>query len=1077
MLSRTVYKLILPLMKNTYISLLFFLISAMPGLAQRGYFDAPYVRYEANQGSLSNASVTSKSFNQANLQSEASEQICVNMTNNGSAVEWTVSNQGDGLVIRYSVPDGESGRLGIYVNGSKVGTVDLTSYYSWEYLWADGNPNNSGVTNTNPRMRFDEVRYKLPSKINVGGKLRLVNESGNIHIDFAELELVPNTVNSSGGDAVYNGNGSNLQNFIDNNRGRTIYLPPGIYYVNRELYFGFDNTKLKGAGMWHTQIHFTNNSALQGGLRANASNVSYSGLYLTTVRNSRSNSYKGINGVYTSGSVISDIWVEHFETGAWIAQFNSGGPAVTNGLIVENCRFRNNYADGINLSKGTLNSVVEHCSFRNNGDDDMAIWSANGQECRNNTFRYNTSENCWRASGCAIYGGYNNKAHNLLIKDNVEVGIKVNNNFPGVGFNNNGLHEFYDITILRCGTFSDLFRAPVGAIDMTCNDVAGNRVQNVKFSNIDIIDSKNDAIYMHKKAGSGFYNLIFENITINGTGKEVPFNNPRNLNWGRGFGFLITGYPAGNGTYCNLNYSNIGGNVSTTTNFNQIGSFSFTQNSNCASVEVSITSPQNGTSLSGCKTDLTISANASTSSGNISKVEFFANGQKIGEDNNAPYSIMWNNVPKGNHDISAKATASPSSSTATSDIVSISVENGIRATATAPTIDGVKDGIWNNFQAVSLNKVLFDGDGIISDADLSAKYYAVMDNTYLYVLVEVNDDILINDSPTNETWKDDKVELYIDYGNDKNSEYGNNDHSFGFVYNDPTLYVGPGDNTGASFKQGNKTGGYIIEVRIPWNTIGGAPSYGSEIGLEVMVNDDDDGGSRDSKIALTDDTDNAWNNPSLFGTSVLFPATTKKVSLCSGESYTFPDGTVQTNITSEIKYTSVFNSTSGCDSLVTTTVTPTIINNEITISNNTLVAMHATGNYQWVNCNNGNSAVNGATNRTFNPASTGNYAVRIQEGNCTVESDCENIVLNSIQEKYFGKIYTYPNPSDGYFKLETADFDVSKIKVYNSLGFLVKEFAYKPDNSIDLSDQTSGYYFIELISETGESFKMNLHKL
>lgn len=161
--------------------------------------------------------------------------------------------------------------------------------------------------------------------------------------------------------------------------------------------------------MWYSHINFTNGTSNNGGLNTNASNISYADLFLTTNNASRSNSYKGINGIYTAGSTIKNIWAEHFECGAWIANYSGSGPAFADGFTLSDCRFRNNYADGINLCKGTSNAIVEHCNFRNNGDDDMAIWCANGQECINNTFRYNTSENCWRASGVAIYGGKNNQ--------------------------------------------------------------------------------------------------------------------------------------------------------------------------------------------------------------------------------------------------------------------------------------------------------------------------------------------------------------------------------------------------------------------------------------------------------------------------------------------------------------------------------------------------------------------------------------------------------------------------------------------------------------------------------------------
>lgn len=568
--------------KLVYLLFLFLLISTI-SIAQRGYYDAPYKRYEADSGILFNGAVkTSKSYAQLNIQSEASNQVCVNMNSANATVKFAIKEEADGLVIRYSVPDSTNAIVGVYIGNTYIASITMGSKWSWEYLWSNGNPNNGGITNKIPRMRFDEVRYKLPTKLGINDTLKLVKENGNLMIDFIELENIPVAVQAPANAAIYNGNGSDLQNFIDANGGKVIFLPSNIYNVNRELYFGVAGTKLQGAGMWYTQLNFTSTVIYNGGIRANTTNISLSDLYLTTNNSSRSNSYKAINGVYTSGSMIQNVWAEHFECGAWIAQYDVSGPSKADGFTLKNCRFRNNYADGINLCKGTSNAIVEHCNFRNNGDDDQAIWSADGLECIGNTFRYNTSENCWRASGLAIYGGKNNKAHNLLIRDNLEVGIRVNNSFPGVGFNSTGLHELNDITIQSCGTFNDLYHNAVGAIDIFCaNNSAGTQVRNISFKNIDILNSKNDAIYIAKKAGDGIYNISFENINLNGTAKEYPNNNFKNLNWGRGYGVLFSNAPNGNGTYCNMNFSNRGGNANVDVGTFGIGTFSWTEAVGC----------------------------------------------------------------------------------------------------------------------------------------------------------------------------------------------------------------------------------------------------------------------------------------------------------------------------------------------------------------------------------------------------------------------------------------------------------------------------------------------------------------
>ncbi|MFN3404257.1 MAG: sugar-binding protein [Cytophagaceae bacterium] len=840
-------------------------------LAQRGYFNAPYTRYEANQGTLTNSSITSRSYAQPDLQSEASGQVCVSMTNAGSAVEWTINNEADGLVVRYSVPDGETGSVEVYINNVSQGTLTLSSYYSWEYLSTNGNPNNTNVSNHNPKMRFDEVRMKLPSKISGGGKLRLVRLSGNIHLDFVELELIPAAVTVSAGEVAYTGNGSNLQTFIDANGGKTIYLPAGVYNVNRELYFGVNNTTLKGAGMWYTQIHFTGTTGGQGGLRANAENVSFRGLYLTTVRNSRSASYKAINGVFTGGATISDIWTEHFECGAWIGQYNQGGPAYADNFTVSHCRFRNNFADGINLCKGTRNAVVEYCSFRNNGDDDMAIWPANGLECRNNTFRFNTSEHCWRAAGIAVYGGYNNKGHNLLIKDNLEVGIKVNNTFAGAGFNDNGMHEFYEIDIIGCGTFNDLFNSPVGAINLSCGNNAGTRVKNVKFSDINILDSKNDAIYIRRISGEGFYNVVFQNITINGTGREYPYNNVNNLNWGRGYGILFVGNPAGYGTYCNITYSNRGGNANVNVNNAQIGTFSWTHDCSAPTT----TFMTSGTAFGICDNQVTLTATSTAPSGqSISYVEFFVNNQSIGQDNSAPYSRNWPTPVAGDHQFKAVAHYSGGSNSP-SAIQYVNVAEGIYLTATAPVIDGTIDNIWLNYAPFSLD--LLSQGSRSGPEDISATFRIMRNSTHLFILVDVVDDILRNDGNAN--WQRDAIELFIDMGNDKAGPYvANNDFQWSFVWNIST------PQTGLTFAQTTKENnlGYIMEIRIPWSTLGGAPATNALMGFDLHVNDNDSG-TRNAKIAWKDITDNAWQSTAVLGTLQIAGCTNPYVPLSTAQ--------------------------------------------------------------------------------------------------------------------------------------------------------------------------------------------------
>jgi hypothetical protein len=70
---------------------------------------------------------------------------------------------------------------------------------------------------------------------------------------------------------------------------------------------------------------------------------------------------------------------------------------------------------------------------------------------------------------------------------------------------------------------------------------------------------------------------------------------------------------------------------------------------------VAITAPLDGTAVAEGAT-VAITATASESSGSISKVEFYADSTKIGEDDAAPYTFSWVDPAPGNYTVTAKAT-------------------------------------------------------------------------------------------------------------------------------------------------------------------------------------------------------------------------------------------------------------------------------------------------------------------------------------------------------------------------------------------------------------------------------------
>jgi len=192
----------------------------------------------------------------------------------------------------------------------------------------------------------------------------------------------------------------------------------------------------------------------------------------------------------------------------------------------------------------------------------------------------------------------------------------------------------------------------------------------------------------------------------------------------------------------------------------------------------------------------------------------------------------------------------------------------LRRASRPVVIDGRAEGLWSEAREYKIGNVVYSP--IASGEDCSASYKAMWDEGNLYVLVDVTDDSLKNDS--DEFWLDDGVEVFIDADNSKSGGYGGNDYQFHFGWaeaNPPMGEAQQGRTDGVKFAVGRSGGGYRVEIMLPWSTLGTNPSAGAKIGLDVHVNDDDDGGDRDTKLTWRDKQDNAWQNPRAFGTAEL----------------------------------------------------------------------------------------------------------------------------------------------------------------------------------------------------------------
>ena len=470
----------------------------------------PYTSHEAENATIENGATIQQSTDMESTAVEATNQTYVELPKKDAAVTFNVTEPANALNVRYTIPDGASGQLDVQVNGSSVGNLDLSSHSAWQYLKGD-QEYDQAIDGSSARFRFDETRLLLKDiQLKAGDKISLVKKKDDnvpCGIDFIELEQAPAPVAQSENSISIVDKGASANDDSDDTAallaaveeakvsGKSVYIPEGRFNFDKQVNIEADNLKISGAGVWHTQLHFTSDKRYGGGIvfGHNSNGIELSNLYMDsnlTSRYKEDAQYKAISGTLGKNSHIHDIWVQHFEVGMWIGDYDqTGNMKYTDGLIVENTRIRNNLADGINFAQGTKNSTVKNSNIRGNGDDGLAIWSSisdgtNAAAEENNKFLNNTIESGWRAAGIGIFGGKGHEISGNLIKDVFAgSGIRVNTVFAGHNFdhNDNGI-KIHDNTILRSGTTNDLYNLHRGAIDF--QQVRGT------IKNVDVYDNK-----------------------------------------------------------------------------------------------------------------------------------------------------------------------------------------------------------------------------------------------------------------------------------------------------------------------------------------------------------------------------------------------------------------------------------------------------------------------------------------------------------------------------------------------------------------------------------------------------------
>ncbi|MEW2404649.1 galactose-binding domain-containing protein [Streptomyces griseoviridis] len=474
----------------------------------------PFTSVEAESATTTGTRI-GPDYTQGTLASEASGRQAVRITS-GQRVEFTVPRAANAVNVSYSVPDGQSGSLDVYVNGQKIAkTLAVTSKYSYV--------DTSWIAGAKTHHFFDNARLLLGQNVQAGDKVAFQSTGTQVTVDVADFEQVAAataqpagsvSVTSKGADP--SGGGDSTQAFRDAiaaAQGGVVWIPPGEYRLTSSL-SGVQNVTLQGAGNWYSVLHtsrFIDQSSSAGAVRIK--DFAVLGEVTERVDSSPDNF---VNGSLGPNSSVSGMWIQHLKVGLWLTGNNDN-------LVVENNRILDTTADGLNLNGNARGVRVSNNFLRNQGDDSLAMWSLYAADT-DSSFANNTISQPNLANGIAVYGGTNISVKNNLISDTNALGSGIaisNQKFADPFSPLAGTITVDGNTLVRTGAINPNWGHPMGALRVDSYDSAINATVNI--TNTTVTDSPYSAFEFVSGGGQGYpvRNVTVDGATVRNTGTVV----------------------------------------------------------------------------------------------------------------------------------------------------------------------------------------------------------------------------------------------------------------------------------------------------------------------------------------------------------------------------------------------------------------------------------------------------------------------------------------------------------------------------------------------------------------------------
>lgn len=185
---------------------------------------------------------------------------------------------------------------------------------------------------------------------------------------------------------------------------------------------------------------------------------------------------------------------------------------------------------------------------------------------------------------------------------------------------------------------------------------------------------------------------------------------------------------------------------------------------------------------------------------------------------------------------------------------------------------------------------------------------------------------------------------------------------------------------------------------------------------------------------------------------------TTTINYCEGDSVLFAG-----NYYTDTTLVEALLTVAGCDSVLTTIISPISFNTTISQSGIELTSNEVGATYQWINCTT-DEPILGETGISFTPLTNGNYAVIVTANGCSDTSNC--IVINTVGLDVlsgdFG-LNVYPNPAQSELAFTFKGEESLNYQILDLNGkLLMNGKIIAAQGKIDISRLAVGTYLLEV---------------